>query len=128
MLTAPQLYILALVAPALIWVVNLLAVRFGVKLGRGVLTAGVYLVSFGLAFFWTPLVLPAFPVYAGDAAGFATALVTYINAFLTALGPIVALGTLAYNVLLKKVLDGSQAYVANFMAARKSGVIASKRK
>ncbi len=111
MLSEAQLYVLAFIAPIIIYVVNAL-LKAKVTIHRGWLTAGVYVVSGLLAWAWSAPIFPAFPPFV-ELGLFIPALFQWLTALLTALGPIVALATLVYNVLLKKVLDGiTQKYFA----------------
>ena len=103
MLTEIQLYTLAVLATVIIYVVNLL-VKAKITIHRGWLTVGVYVIAGLLAFAWNAPVFPAFPPFV-DAATFVPALITWFSALLTLLGPVVALATLIYNALLKKVMD-----------------------
>jgi hypothetical protein len=104
MLTDAQLYLLAFVAPIIIYVINAL-LKAKIQVHRGWLTAAVYVVSGLLAYGWSALILPTFPIFV-DLGQFAAELFKYFTSLLEALGPVVALATLIYNVLLKKVLDG----------------------
>jgi hypothetical protein len=105
MLTDSQLYVLAFIAPIIIYVINAL-LKSKITIGRGWLTAAVYVVSGLLAYAWSAPIFPAFPLWGGVLGEFMPALFAWMTALLIALGPIVALATLIYNVLLKKVLDG----------------------
>lgn len=100
-----QLYVIAFIAPILVYVVNILA-KAKVQLHRGWLTAIVYVISGGLALAWSAAIFPPFPGWEGELGLFIPALFQYLTDMLTALGPAVALGTLIYNALLGKVLDG----------------------
>lgn len=113
-----QLYVIAFIATVFVWLVNFLAKK-KVYLARGWLTTGLYAVSAGLAFVWGGVVFPAFPPFV-DAVSFIPALATYITGLLTLLGPVVALATLIYNVLLKKVLDGAADKVERFVQLSKA--------
>ncbi len=111
MLSDAQLYVLAFIAPIIVYVVNTL-LQAKVTIHRGWLTAGVYVISGLLAWAWSAPIFQAFPPFI-DLGSFVPALFQWLTALLTALGPIVALATLIYNVLLKKVLDGvTQKYFA----------------
>jgi len=105
MLTDSQLYVLAFVAPIIIYLINAL-LKAKVQVHRGWLTAGVYVVSGLLAYAWSAPIFPLFPAWGGELGAFVHALFQWITDLLVAIGPIVALATLIYNVLLKKVLDG----------------------
>lgn len=104
MLTDSQLYVLAFVAPIIIYVINAL-LKAKITIHRGWLTAGVYVVAGLLAYAWSAPIFPAFPAFV-EFGTFVPALFQWLTALLIAVGPIVALATLIYNVLLKKVLDG----------------------
>lgn len=104
MLTDAQLYVLAFVAPIIIYVINAL-LKAKVQIHRGWLTAAVYVVSGLLAYAWSAPIFPQVPPFV-DLAQFVSAVFQFLTSLLVALGPIVALATLIYNVLLKKVLDG----------------------
>ena len=104
MLTDAQLYVLAFIAPIIVFGVNVL-LKAKIQVHRGWLTAGVYVVSGLLAWAWSAAIFPAFPAWSGEVGTFVPALFGWLTALLTALGPVVALATLIYNVLLKKVLD-----------------------
>lgn len=105
MLSDAQLYVLAFIAPIIVFGVNAL-LQAKIQLHRGWLTAGVYVVSGILAYAWSAPIFPALPAWAGELGLFVPALFGWLTALLTALGPVVALATLIYNVLLKKVLEG----------------------
>lgn len=105
MLSDYQLYVLAFIAPFIVYVVNFL-LRAKITIHRGWLTAGVYVISGGLAWAWSAPIFPAFPIWSGELAVFIPALFAWLTGLLTALGPVVALATLVYNALLKKVFDG----------------------
>ncbi len=104
MLSEIQLYVIAALAPVIIYVINLL-IKAKVQVGRGWLTAGVYVISGLLAFAWTPLAFPSFPPFV-DLSTFIPLFITWISDLLVLVGPMVALATLIYNSLLKRVLDG----------------------
>lgn len=105
MLTDAQLYVLAFVGPIIIYVINAL-LKAKIQIHRGWLTAAVYVVSGLLAYAWSALIFPTFPMWGGELGVFVVNLFAWFTALLTALGPVVALATLIYNVLLKKVMDG----------------------
>lgn len=123
MLTDSQLYVLAFVAPIIVYVVNAL-LKAKIKLSRGWLTAGVYVISGLLAYVWSAPLFPAFPSWGGELGVFVPALFAWITDLLTAVGPIVALATLIYNALLKQVLDK----IAAKFAAPMRGTIDARRK
>ena len=110
-----QLYVISVVAMALIFVINYVAKQFKWAPQRGWLTAFLYLVSAGLAFGFSAMVLPPFPAFT-DPVTFVAALFSYFNILLTELGPVVALATLIYNVLGKRVLDALEVKAAALLA------------
>jgi hypothetical protein len=99
----------------LIFVINYVAKQFKWSPQRGWLTAFLYVVAAALAFGWSAFVLPPFPAFDGPVA-FVAAAFTYFNTLLTELGPVVALATLIYNVLGKRVLDALEAKTATLFA------------
>ena len=103
-LTEVQLFILGLVATVIVWLVKVVRARAGKDIPSGWLTTGVYVVSFVLALLFGLPALPAWPAIGGP-VDFVAALLQWVNDFLINVGPIVALATLLYNALLKKVLD-----------------------
>ena len=103
MLSASQLYVLAILAPIIVYVLKLL-LKAKVEVSRGWLTAAVYVISGLLAYAWNAPAFPAFPGYT-DLSVFIPALLAWLSSLLTLLGPVVAFATLIYNALLKNVLD-----------------------
>jgi hypothetical protein len=115
-----QLYVISIMAMALIYVIALIAKRFNWYPQRGWLTAFLYVLAAGLAFVWSAFTLPPFPAFA-DPLTFVAGLFAYLNILLTELGPVVALATLIYNVLGKRVLEGIEArIVASTTATKKA--------
>lgn len=106
-LTDVQLYVISIVAMVVIYLIALIAKRFNWSPQRGWLTAFLYVVAAGLALGWSAFVLPPFPAFS-DPLTFISAAFTFFNALLIELGPVVALATLIYNVLGKRVLDDIQ--------------------
>lgn len=104
-LTEVQLWVIGVIAMVIIWLINFWKKQGGASIPSGWLTAGVYAVSFLLALAFGLPAIPAFSEF-NDPVSFVSALFAWINAFLVNVGPIVALATLIYNALLKKVLDG----------------------
>src|SRR6185369_4697738 len=100
MLTDIQLFVIATVASAIVWVLKFSKSN----LSAGWLTTGVYVVSLVLAFFFAPVALPPFPPFV-DLASYVPALFSWIGAALIPLSAFVGFATLVYNVLLKAVLD-----------------------
>jgi hypothetical protein len=100
MLTEVQLFVIATVASAIVWLL-----KFAKQpVSAGWLTTAVYVVSFFLAFLFAPLIVPAFPPFV-DVVTFVQALIAWVGDFLLAFSPFVGFATLIYNVLLKAVLE-----------------------
>lgn len=88
-----------------VWIINWLAQKKGIHLGKRWLTAILFGLATGLTLIFTPVTLPAFPPYAGDPGIYTQELVEYVMALIT-IGQGVALGATAlYNLLLEKVLE-----------------------
>lgn len=104
MLSEVQLWLIGVIAMVIVWAIRYWRKQGGADIPSGWLTAGVYVVSFFLALAFGLPVLPVFPSF-NDPVSFVSSLFAWINAFLVNIGPIVALATLIYNALLKKVLD-----------------------
>lgn len=100
MLTEIQLFVIASVASVIVWLLKL----WKSNLHPGWLTAGVYVVSLVLAFFFAPLALPAFPPFI-DLATFLPALIGWMGEALIPLSAFAGFATLVYNALLKAVLE-----------------------
>lgn len=60
--------------------------------------------SLVLAFFWTPLALPAFPVYGGEPLAFASAILVWAGALLAVAILVVKVGQQIYDRLLSPIL------------------------
>ena len=100
-----QLYVLSVAAVVIVAGINALA-KAKVSLGRGWLTAFVYVVAGVLAFAWSAPIFPAFPAWGGDLGSFVPALFQWFSDLLIAVGPVVGFATLVYNVLWAKVEEG----------------------
>ena len=102
-LSAEILFAIGLVASVLVWLIKFLQ-KSGAVIHSGWLTAGVYVISGLLAWFFSPVSLPSFPVFV-DLASFVPAFLVWIGALLVPLSAFAGFATLVYNVLLKKILD-----------------------
>lgn len=100
-----QLYVLSIAAVVIVAGIRALA-KAKVQLGRGWLTALVYVVSGLLAFAWSAPMFPAFPAWGGDLASFLPALFQWFSDLLIVVGPVVGFATLVYNALWAKVEEG----------------------
>jgi len=104
-LSEVQLFLIGLLAPIIVWLIKFWQQRSGNEIPSGWLTAGVYVVSLGLALvFGLPALPPFGPV--SDPVSFVAACIQWLSALLVNIGPVVGLATLLYNALLKQVLDG----------------------
>lgn len=109
MLSESQLYVLAILAPIIVYFLRLL-VKAKVDVNRGWLTASVYVISGLLAYAWNAPAFPPFPAI-DDLSIFIPAIMTWFSSLLTLIGPVVGFATLIYNALLKNVLDGMAARI-----------------
>ena len=100
-----QLYVISIVAMVIVALVNALA-KAKVTIGRGWLTAGVYVVAGLLAYAWAAPIFPAFPAWNGEMSIFVPALFTWFSDLLVVVGPTVGFATLVYNALWGKVEEG----------------------
>jgi hypothetical protein len=103
-LTFEMLFVIGVVASMIVWIVKQF-IRIGKPIPDAWLTVGVYVVSFLLALAFTPLVLPAFPVYV-DLPTFIPLLITYLGALVVVISAPVGLAALIYQALLKRIMDG----------------------
>jgi len=101
--TEVQLFLIGIAASVIIWLVKFWRGQGG-SINPGWLTAGVYLVSLVLAWFFAPVALPPFPPFV-DLASFVPAFLGWLGELLIPLSAFVGFATLVYNVLLKQVLD-----------------------
>lgn len=100
-----QLYIIGVVASAIVYGIGQLRTRFpNFKVHREWLTVFLYIVAFALSLYWGGLVAPAFPAFS-DPVSFVAAVVGFVNELLIALAVPISFATLIYNLLLKRVLD-----------------------
>jgi hypothetical protein len=104
-MTDIQLYVLSVLAMVIVAVVNGLA-KAKVQIGRGWLTAGVYVVAGALAFAWSAPMFPMFPAWDSEMSIFVPAFFQWFSDVLMVVGPVVGLATLLYNALWAKVEEG----------------------
>ncbi len=114
-MTPEQIYFLGILASALTFLLNLLLTLGGVRIGRGVLSIFLFLISLVLAVTWGgPISLPPFPPFT-DVISFVAAVLTFFANLVALAGPLVAFATLIYNVLYSKVIQPFTAkIVSNF--------------
>jgi hypothetical protein len=89
----------------IVTLLNFLARTFGVRVGAGWLTIGLYAVSTFLAYLLNPIPLPAIPAYPGDPVTFAQTIAELIEKTAPLAGALVAFATLIYNALKPLVFD-----------------------
>jgi len=103
--TEVQMYVIGVIASALLYGLKLLAARFPkIVIKREWLSVLLYGVALGLSLFWGGAVIPAFAQFS-DPVTFVAAVFGWITALLIALAPSVSFATLIYNTLLKRVFD-----------------------
>ncbi len=73
--------------------------------GKGPLTVAVFVVSFVLAYFFKPFILPIFPGWTGDAGTYIPLISSWLEAFFAVVGTAVAFSMSIYNVLLAQVIE-----------------------
>lgn len=101
-----QLYVIGVVASAIVYAVKVFSVRFpNVTIKREWLTVILYVASFGLAIYWGGVSFPVFPEFS-DPVSFVSALLTFFTGLIAALAFPTSFATLIYNVILKRVFDG----------------------
>ena len=100
-----QFVLLSIIATSLVFVLNEWKKRTGKAFHRGWLTTFLFGVSLALAVAWQLPIFPALPVYAGEVAVFAGAIVAFLFACIEAVAPLVGFATLIYNTLGKLVFD-----------------------
>lgn len=106
-LSAEILFSISLVASVLVWGIKQFN-KSGKNLPDWVMTSGVYVVAFILAFSFSPVSLPHLPMFT-DLATFIPALIAYVGALLVPLSAFVGFAGLVYQALLKRILDGMAA-------------------
>ncbi len=101
-----QLYVIGLVASAIVYAVKVFSVRFpNVTIKREWLTVILYVASLVLAIYWGGISFPLFPEFS-DPVSFVSALLTFFTGLIAALAFPTSFATLIYNVILKRVFDG----------------------
>lgn len=101
----PEIAAISIAGMLVVTLLNFLARTFGVRVGAGWLTIGLYIVSAILAYFLSPIALPAFPVYPGDPVTFAQAIAELIEKTAPLAATLTASATLVYNALKPLVFD-----------------------
>lgn len=100
-----QAAVITALAIVIVWLLNMLSQRLGIKVGRRVLTTGLYVVSFVLVIIINPIVVPAWPSMGDDPAVIVVAIATWLQMLVVALLPYTAGAMTIYNLLLKAVLE-----------------------
>jgi|GEM_PF-2407156 len=101
----PEIAAISIAGMLVVTLLNFLARSFGVRVGAGWLSIGLYVVSTILAYFLNPIALPAFPAYPGDPVTFAQAIAELIQQTAPLAATLTASATLAYNALKPLVFD-----------------------
>jgi hypothetical protein len=103
--TEVQMYVIGVIASAVLYGLKLLAARFPQwTIRRDWLTILLYVVALGLSLFWGGAIIPAFAQFS-DPVTFVAAVFGWFTALLIALAPSVSFATLIYNLLLKRIFD-----------------------
>lgn len=105
-----QLVIVGLVASALVWILRQLN-ALGKTPKKEVVAVVVYLASFGLAIWFTPVEFPPFNA-CSDAPSCIQSGLDWVGAFLAIASPVAGFAYLIYNALLQRVLEGFKARFA----------------
>lgn len=100
-----QVFVLGLAVMAITALVNWLAEKRGMHVGREWLTAILFALSLSFAAIWQPVALPAFPAYAGDPAMFSQALIEYAGALAAVASTLTGFATIIYNWIGKRVYE-----------------------
>lgn len=100
-----QSAVITVIALIVVWAINVAFKYFNRKVGTAWLTTALYVIAITLALLFSPVALPAFPVFDGDPTIYSTALVDFAAALLSLATPTVASATGIYNILLKNVFD-----------------------
>ena len=101
----PQMAAISVAGMLIVALLNFLARTFGVRVGAGWLTVGLYAVSTILAYILNPIPLPAIPAYPGDPVTFAQAVAELIAKTAPIATLLMASSTLVYNALKPLVFD-----------------------
>jgi hypothetical protein len=100
-----QATVIAFSAMLIVWVIRLAMQKYGYKPEKSSLTVILFVVAIGLSFLFSPIALPIFPFWTGDASTYAPLFIAYFIAFLQIAGSVVAYATGVYNILLAQVFD-----------------------
>lgn len=101
-----QLVIIGIVASSFVWILRQLN-ALGTTPKKEVVAAVIYVASFALAIFFTPVSLPAFGVCT-DASTCVSSVLQWLADFVTIASPVAGFAYLIYNVLLQRVLEGAK--------------------
>ena len=100
-----QATVIAYSAMLIVWIIRLFMQKYGYKPEKASLTVVLFVVAIGLSFLFSPVALPLFPFWTGDAASYAPLFIAYLTVFLQIAGSVVAYATGVYNILLSQVFD-----------------------
>lgn len=117
-----QLYLIAILASVIVFILNRLYQRTGKKVPEAVLTISVYVVSFCLAVVWEGISIPTLPACSpSDPGRCVNDWLNIITIILQSVGGYVAFATLIYQALLKKIMDGYIPGIWHRITKRKAG-------
>ena len=104
---AEQLLILSVFSMLFVWAIKLVWIGLlkQAKPSDPVMKSLIFAVSFVFAYVWTPVALPALPVFAGDLFGFGYALVQFVAALLAVSVIVMKAAQVIYDILWQKILD-----------------------
>jgi len=102
-----QFVIVGLAASALVWIFRQLK-ALGSNPSKELIAGVVYVASFALAVWFTPVVFPPFGVCT-DAPSCVSSAIQWIGELLAIASPVAGFAYLIYNVILQRVLEGAKA-------------------
>jgi hypothetical protein len=97
--------VIGIIAPWIAQGIKLLGAKFGDQLGRKYITAGLFVMSMVLVYFWMKPALPPLPPVADDPVVFAAAILTFVAGIITATASVTGLATTIYNLLYQRVFE-----------------------
>ena len=98
-----QSAVITLVAMLVVWAINVTFKYFNKQIGTAWLTTILYVLAVVLALVFSPVALPVFPAFGGDAAAYALAMTGYVGVLMNLAAPAVASATGIYNILFRDV-------------------------
>jgi len=122
-LSLEQLALVGTIATAGVWFLTVVYVGLlkQPKPKADILKAITFVGSVVLAFIWTPLVLPTFPVFAGEPGAFALAILEWAGFLLAAAIAIMKLAQLIFDVIWQPLMTWLDTKIVAPMAAKAAG-------